>query len=236
MLLFSQRDPRWASHVLGWGPALGTIGQYGCLDTAYAMVAYDTGKLYNPATLDELFTAKKLFVRESTGTYDLLTDNSLDQAFPAVYKSVHYAGFQAAVIKDAVASKDKYVILFISTATVPSHFVIAYNTTASYIADPWTGKVGTLAGYGGPAAVKKTIVVQKLSPAPAPAPAPVPAPVPVPPAPPAPTPIPPAPAPLPTPPVIEPDRSFQGLVVALINVLPSSWKKVVVDVLTAVIE
>ena len=33
MILFGQRDPRWANHPLGWGPALGTLGQYGCFDT-----------------------------------------------------------------------------------------------------------------------------------------------------------------------------------------------------------
>lgn len=202
MQLFGQRDPRWINHVLGWGPALGTIGQYGCLDTVYAMIAYDSyaDTKYNPATMDEFFTAKKIFVKDPTGTYDLLPDDALTQTYPARFVSTHYSGFQADLINAAIPTPDTYAFVFISTATVPTHFVLMYSKGPAWlIADPWTGKVGTLAGYGGPAAVHKTVLVKKLPlpPVPAPVPTPTPAPTPVPT--PVPTPIPPAPAPIPTP-------------------------------------
>jgi hypothetical protein len=185
--LYSQRDPAWANHPLGWGPALGTIGLYGCLDTVDAMIATDSGHGLNPAQLDEFFTAKAIFVREPTGTFDLLPDNALELAFPGEYTEQHFWGYRADLIAQAVPSPSTYAVLFISTASVPTHFVIAWSADGRLIADPWTGVVGALAGYGGPAAVKKTVLVTKLAPAPAPPP------------PPPPVPIPPEPVPLPTP-------------------------------------
>jgi N-acetylmuramoyl-L-alanine amidase len=181
MQIFSQRDPRWSGHALGWGPALGTIGAYGCFDTCYAMVAFDNGLGYTPATIDDLFTAKGIFVRDPTGTYDFLPDNAMDVTFPGLFHTDVYGGYRGDLIASAVPSPHTYALLWISTAAVPTHFVIAYSADGKYIADPWTGQVGTLAGYGGPAAIHKTILVTYIPPAPVPAPVPAPAPAPTPP-------------------------------------------------------
>ncbi len=162
MKLFSQRDPRWSGHALGWGPALGTIGAYGCYETDFAMIALDSGFGVDPASQDDDFTNKHVFVRESTGTYDLLPDNALDLAYPGRFQTSAYSGYRADLIAAAVPSPDTYVALFISTASVPTHFVLAWSADGKYIADPWTGAVGTLAGYGGPAAIHKTILIKKL--------------------------------------------------------------------------
>lgn len=162
MILYSQRNPAWANHPLGWGPALGTIGAYGCYDTVFAMISRDSGFGNDPANMDELFTSKQIFVRESTGTYDLLTDDALDKAFPGRFSTSSYPGWRADLVAAAVPSPDTYAVLWISTASVPSHFVMAYNVAGTYIADPWTGSVGTLAGYGGPSAVHKTVLVKRL--------------------------------------------------------------------------
>jgi hypothetical protein len=178
MQLYSQRDPAWANHALGWGPALGTIGAYGCFDTVLAMIAADSGHPLNPAQLDELLTAKRIFVRDQTGTFDLLPDTALPAAFPGDYSEGTFWGFRADLIAAAVPSLHTYAIGWISTATVPTHFVLFYSPDGRLIADPWTGKVGTLAGYGGPAAIKKTILVTRVPPAPRPAPTPVPVPLP----------------------------------------------------------
>ena len=190
MILYSQRDARWASHALGWGPADGTIGQYGCLDTVDAMIATDSGHVLNPAQMDEAFTAAGIFVRESTGTFDLLPDNALALAFPGRYQVTSYAGYRGDLIKAAVPSPDTYAVLWISTASVPTHFVIAYSADGASIADPWTGTVGSLSGYGGPGAVHKTVLVKAIAAPPPVAPVPVPLPTP-----------PPVPVPVPTPPV-----------------------------------
>jgi hypothetical protein len=189
MKLYSQRNPAWSGHALGWGPALGTIGAYGCYETDFAMIAQDAGFGNDPATMDDFFTAKQIFVRESTGTYDLLPDNALDLAYPGRFHTAAYPGYRADLIAAAVPSADTYAVLFISTASVPTHFVIAWSADGKYIADPWTGAVGTLAGYGGPAAIHKTVLVKAL-PAPAPPPPVVVPPVVVPPAPPPPPPPP----------------------------------------------
>jgi len=183
MILYSQRDPRWSGHALGWGPALGTIGLYGCLDTVDAMIATDSGHVLNPAQMDEAFTAAGIFVRESTGTYDLLPDDALAKAFPQRYTVSSYAGYRGDLIKAAVPSSDTYAVLWISTASVPTHFVIAWSADGGQIADPWTGQVGALSGYGGPTAVHKTVLVKVLAPPPPVTPVPVPLPTPPPPPP-----------------------------------------------------
>jgi len=200
MLIYSQRDPRWASHPLGWGPKLGTIGQYGCLDTVLAMIATDSGHPLNPAQMDDALTASHIFVKDLTGTYDLLPDNALAQAFPKDYSVTSYAGFRGDLIRSAVPSADTYAYAWISTPSVPTHFVLMASADGRYIADPWTGKIGELAGYGGPSAVHKTVLVKHIAP-PKPVPpvaAPVPTPPPVNPAQ-GPAPIPPSPTPAPEP-------------------------------------
>jgi hypothetical protein len=159
MNLYGQRDPRWANHPLGWGPALGTLGQYGCFDTVLAMIANDSGHQVDPASLDDLFTAAHIFVREPTGTYDLLPDDALPKVYPGDYTESSYWGWRGDLVGTAVPSPNTYAILWISTASVPTHFVLAYSADGKSIADPWTGRVGTLAGYGGSAAVHKTILV-----------------------------------------------------------------------------
>jgi len=159
LILYGQRDPHWANHALGWGPALGTLGEYGCFDTVLAMIANDSGHHVDPASMDDQFTAAHVFVREPTGTYDLLPDDALPKAYPGEYQASTYWGWRADLVATAVPSPNTYAILWISTASVPTHFVLAYSADGGLIADPWTGRVGTLAGYGGSNAVHKTILV-----------------------------------------------------------------------------
>lgn len=171
MILYSQRDPRWANHALGWGPALGTIGQFGCFNTVDAMIANDSGHPLDPAGMDELFTGSNLFQRDPTGTFDLLPDNALALAFPSDYEAVAYWGWRGDLVAMAVPTPNIYAVLWISTASVPTHFVLAYSADGALIADPWTGRVGALAGYGGPNAVRKVILVTRLAHPAAPPPA-----------------------------------------------------------------
>jgi hypothetical protein len=199
LILYGQRDPRWANHPLGWGPALGTIGQYGCFDTVLAMIANDSGHHVDPASMDDQFTAAHIFVREPSGTYDLLTDDALPKAYPGEYEESTYWGWRGDLVATAVPSANTYAILWISTAAVPTHFVLAYSADGKLIADPWTGRIGTLAGYGGSNAVHKTVLVTHVpGGAPPPAPAHPPSPTPAPPVSAAPPPS--QPVPLPDPP------------------------------------
>jgi hypothetical protein len=184
LILYSQRDPRWANHALGWGASHGTLGQYGCFTTVLAMIANDSGHQVDPPGMDDLFTAKRTFVRDPTGAFDLLPDNALVQVYAGDYEETSYGGWRADLVGKAVPSPNTYAILWISTSVVPTHFVLAYSADGRLIADPWTGRVGVLAGYGGPGAVRKTMLVSRLprqGPAPAPPPNPIPTPEPVPP-------------------------------------------------------
>jgi hypothetical protein len=187
MILFSQRDGRWAAKELGWGPPGATIGLYGCLETDFAAIANDSGHAGDPASIDDALIARQIFIRDpdGSGDYDLLPDNALDLLFSGAYETRHVSGFDAAGIGPAVNSPDTYVILWIATAAVPTHFVIVWSADGTLIADPWTGKVATLAGYGGPGSVHKTTYVKHLPtpgpvPGPSPTPLPLPTPVPVP--------------------------------------------------------
>ncbi|HEV2415531.1 MAG TPA: hypothetical protein VGX27_12035 [Candidatus Dormibacteraeota bacterium] len=195
MILYSQRDPRWSNHALGWGPAVGTLGEYGCLDTVFAMIANDSGHPIDPAGMDETFTSGQVFQREPTGTFDLLPDDALARVYPADYRADHYWGWRGDLVAMAVPTPNIYAVLWISTSVVPTHFVLAYSANGTLIADPWTGRVGALAGYGGPGSVHKTILVTRLAPPP---PQPV-NPQPASPPPPQPT-APPEPVPVPSPP------------------------------------
>lgn len=162
MRIYSQRDPKWASHTLGWGPGLGTIGAYGCYDTVCAMIATDIGLRVFPSTFDVLATNKRIFLRDPSGTYDFLPDDALDRVFPDRFKTTAYAGFRGDLIKAAVLAPNTYAYVHISTPTVPTHYVLMTGTDS--IADPWYGKIGSLSSYGGVGAVVKTYIVRVLPP------------------------------------------------------------------------
>lgn len=162
------------------------------------MIANDSGHPIDPAGIDEAFTNGHVFVREPSGTYDLLPDNALAEVYPPDYQSNAYWGWRGDLVAMAIPTPNIYAVLWISTASVPTHFVLAYSADGRLIADPWTGRVGALLGYGGPGAVRKTLLITRI-----PHPAPPPSPAPVTPAP-QPAPVPPAPSPAPVEPVPPP--------------------------------
>lgn len=136
---------------------------------------------YNPAGLDDLFTSRHDYVQG-----DLLTDAALANVWPSRYSWRRVAGFDGAQFDAAIASADTYV--YLGLAGPGTHFVLGYGKGPNYlIADPWTGKVGTLAGYLNTGwhvtdmvFVTKHTVVPPPPPITPPAPLPKPTPVPVP--------------------------------------------------------
>lgn len=182
MQFFSQRDPRYSTKELGWGPPGATIGLYGCDETCDSMIAWDCDFHYNPAQLDDLYNELKIFVPCSSADndHDCLPVNSLDRAFPGRFRTTTFWGWNAALVSTTVKAPNRYAKAWISYGAVKTHFVIMASADGKYIIDPWTGKIGTLAGYGGPVAVKKIDVIEYIPPkvvvvAPAPKPAPTPA-------------------------------------------------------------
>lgn len=207
---FNQQDARWRDHFLGWGPALGTIGLYGCYDTVCAMIAWACGLHYYPSTFDVLCDARKIFTKDPTGTFDFLPDNALDLAFPGRFKTFTYGGYRGDMIALALKTADYFAYVHVIgyspfwKMNIATHYVLMHS--AKEIVDPEGGVVRTLVDYGGPACVVKTYIVRHL-PAIVPAPPvvvvpPPPIKPPVTPPPvitPTPVPVPPAPIVLPTP-------------------------------------
>ncbi len=74
--LYAQRDPRWASQRLGTADGI-TLGQYGCYVTSMAMLACYYGHAITPAALDNLYTARGIYVDG-----DMMPDDALHRAFP----------------------------------------------------------------------------------------------------------------------------------------------------------
>lgn len=209
--ILSQVDSRWRNHTLGYGGQVGTIGLYGCYLTVCAMIAKACGFNYDPATLDTLAKALRVYVMDPTGTYDFLPDNALDKLFPGRFRTVAYAGFRKDLIDAAVPSKNSFAYVHIVgysplwRMVIATHFALCWSKGPTYyIADPQGGVVRNLvAAYGG--AVKTYITTYSPPPPPVvvlPPPVVVKPPVVIPPVvvvPPSVDPIPPAPVPLPTP-------------------------------------
>ncbi|MFI4977549.1 MAG: hypothetical protein ACHQC8_02560 [Solirubrobacterales bacterium] len=185
---FSQRDPQWKDHLLGTGPSRATIGPYGCNEVCDSMIAWNTGHQLNPAQLDDLYVAKGLFGSSGGGDFTLVDRDALARAFEGEYTEWYVAGYDEAAVVAAVADPNTYVKFWIVNPAigVPTHFVIAGDGSGSTrrLADPWTGGVSSLQGYGGTAAVAGMIFVRHhplAPPLPAPTPTPpIPAPAPVP--------------------------------------------------------
>ena len=165
---YSHRDPRWRNHPLGYGPALGTIGEYGCFDTTLAMVATWGGWKVNPAQIDEAMVAHGgIFQRDPTGTFDYLPDNALARLWPKRFAWVgSWAGLRSDLIARALPTPDKYSMLFIHSAAVPMHFVpvVGGSPRNWKIDDPWDNVVKYLNNSYGAGSISKTIIVQALKP------------------------------------------------------------------------
>jgi hypothetical protein len=194
---YSQRDPRWSGHPLGYGGAVGTIGEYGCLDSTWADIATWAGHVINPAQLDDAMVAHGgIFIRDPTGTYDFLPDSALELMWPAWFKWLgSWGGYRTDLIGAALPTPDQYSAIALAASGGRTHF--APIVAPGVIGDPWTGYNTNLTAYINTGwSVVRTIIVRALPPPPPPKPAP---------APPPPTPDPvPTPPPTPEPVPVEP--------------------------------
>lgn len=162
MILYAQIAAAWRNKELGWGPPGSTIGKYGCYDTTFAMIAHGVLGIYDPASLDDLFTAQRIFMPSGGGDFDLLPDNALDRAVGGRFTTETVGGWDQARVNAAVASNDTWCALFLVGYSPLwkmniTHFVLAFGGTR--IADSYDGVVRDLSAHGGVGNVKKMMFV-----------------------------------------------------------------------------
>lgn len=155
----SQRDPRWANHVMGADSTgkIRNIGDFGCLVTAWCMMVRQWGITeMNPAQLWEHIKA----AGGTNGAY--LRNGALATAFPGRVKYSGWTGGTTGLYAQIRANKDRGWITPVrvdfnpTTPQQEEHWVNVIdhlpndNFTA---ADPWTGAiitVNTVYGIPGP--------------------------------------------------------------------------------------
>jgi N-acetyl-anhydromuramyl-L-alanine amidase AmpD len=175
--LYAQRDPRWANQRLGTADGI-TLGQYGCYVTSMAMLACYYGHTITPAALDDLYTARGIYVDG-----DMMPDDALARAFPNLeLVAVHdYANAPAdlGLLRSIAADPSLTAVIGLDfdhnpADGVQTHFLDLAGCDASTdgsglrVADPWYGGVAPFdRNYGSdPATTIQKVVVYK-GPAPA---------------------------------------------------------------------
>ena len=194
-VIYSQRDPRWASQRLGTCNGT-TIGGYGCYISSMAMVGSHFGHGETPADLDNIFTDRNLYVGGC-----LCVDNMLQSVFPEInyIETFDFSNSPANLNVLRNSYEDEYIIEVDfdhnPNTGIQTHFVrfVSWDGTNLIIDDPWYGTEDNFATHYG---TDLTTTIQKIvhyrGPSPVAEPAPVPEPV-------APTPEPVVPAPAPEP-------------------------------------
>ena len=142
----NQRDPKWASKMLGWSNST-TLGGYGCLITCFAMLADK-----RVDEMNELFKSHNMFVQQNlAATFDLNLVGMHNSSKP------QYLGkFTSAVpddvmntLKNHLRKLDGFAILEVDISTSPSlqqHFVLGVGVRDGKVVinDPWWGDKATL--------------------------------------------------------------------------------------------
>lgn len=146
--VYSQRNPAWASLILGYNPPDAvdgwgqhyTIGAYGCAITSIAnMLWYMGNATGNPHMVNDLLKAYGGF-EEGGGT--LLWD-----AVPKVSDDIVSHGMTNLTGANLyVVDEGSFAILQVHKDGFPMHFVLLTRT--GEIADPWDGQIKNLAASG----------------------------------------------------------------------------------------
>jgi len=173
-VLYAQRDPRWAGQRLGTADGI-TLGQYGCYVTSMAMLACYYGHPITPAALDDLYTARGIYVDG-----DMMPDDALHRAYPDLtLVAVHdYSNAPAdlGLLRTIAADPSLTAIIGLDFDHNPSdgvqtHFSPLASSDGVHVAlaDTWYGGViaDMTVNYGSdPATTIQKVVVYK-GPAPA---------------------------------------------------------------------
>lgn len=134
MIKLSQRDPKWASGILGKSKL--TMGRYGCTTTCLSMLSDYFNMYLNPAEMSRKikYTIDGLIIWASV-------------YFPTFKFEKRVYGFKTEPIDISLKDPKKAVILQVQG----NHWVVALGriplTNTYRIADPWFGDVSTTLRY-----------------------------------------------------------------------------------------
>jgi GH25 family lysozyme M1 (1,4-beta-N-acetylmuramidase) len=160
----SQKDTRWANEKLGTSPV--TIGAYGCLITATAMVCNYYGKDTNPSKLNQ-----DLIVVNGYESGNLMKWGAIETIYPDIILDWdRFLANPTDVDIDAVLKRDQPVIVQVdynlATPALDQHWVVIVGKDGDdyLIADPIDGSTAYLSRYAGKAwrmAVYKQVAIEE---------------------------------------------------------------------------
>lgn len=139
--VFSQNDPKWQNELIG-NSTSSTIGKYGCLITAYAMLAKYYKKDCTPDSLNKLFLENNCYIN---GSY-LNASNVLQ----IVYPDISWRGttcLENSIVEEKHINEIKQFLKWkfpclIKLKTLYGHYVLAIGyDNGIIIADPQDGKI-----------------------------------------------------------------------------------------------
>lgn len=147
-VIFSQRDQKWASDLLGNSKV--TFGKYGCLLDSYAIVLRYWGVDIDPKRLNAMVA--KAGGTDGNGalywaTMTKLFPNYTQRVVDAQNRALTDAELQE--VTDAIAKGIPVIIqvdMVPATSKADMHFVVGFDYASSEIsiADPWTGQAYAL--------------------------------------------------------------------------------------------
>jgi hypothetical protein len=143
-VIYSQRDPRWASMPLGL--SLSTIGQEGCLITDAAQMLTELGRTISPGILNEWLKTHGGYV---SGNHFVFA--SIDQFGLTKFRTLGECVNKLAPLDtlDRALSQGAYVIAkvdFSPGGIVQQHWVIYRGE--EMLTDPWYGDRASFTRYG----------------------------------------------------------------------------------------
>lgn len=127
----SQRDPKWANVILGYGP--GNIGQYGCTITAITMLLNSKGANLNPSQVNDKMKDAGAFVG------NLVWWAKLPQAFPQITSVYKYYTYDNEIVKGLIKQGYPVVVCVDGSPIGSSQHWVLYVGDQTLL-DPWDGK------------------------------------------------------------------------------------------------
>lgn len=131
MMLYNQRDPKWANMIIGNSPLL--VGKQGCAGTALTMLSTCIGKTFNPLFL---FSDPTCFNDAGLILWNVAA-KKLGLTF--VFRDLNY---NEKLARAYVADPNKFCLLQVQCPPYGQHWVVAVSYSVLFgwrIADPLTG-------------------------------------------------------------------------------------------------